>query len=254
MPYREPAETPKDPPRPLVRFAVSRYGVLPAIAIVLASIALSVFIGWVELASVRLVCTRASAGATPRCNVTQKGAGGPDIRPFELRDGTSLEIVERRWDDEVHVVITTPNNGEISATVDRPFAEATLEGAKRFLASPDALRWEVERSNRRKLVPVAIGGFLFVVVMLFVVKRTPVVIDRDARTLRVGRWRKHSLDEISSANVEEIDDSAFYSLVLVKKDDKRVAIAHGRKSEVDAAATAIGGALAELRSRKRDER
>ena len=98
MPYRQPAQAPKSEPRAVERLSVSRYGVLPAIAIVLGCVALVAAMLWGTYARSDVVCTRASAGATPRCSATQRTGmvSSSDVKTFDLKE-SSLSIEEREW-------------------------------------------------------------------------------------------------------------------------------------------------------------
>lgn len=252
MAYRQAAEPPKTEPRPIERLSVSRYGTWPAIALVFGSIVLGFFIGWTVHGSAHIVCTRASAGDTPRCTATQKaGFGTADLEPFDLNE-SSLSVGEREWDDSMHVIVKTPE-GELRGGVDKTFAEATVAGAKRFVATPNELRWEASTRNTWTMVLSGAGALAFVICILLIVKRTWVTIDHDAGVVRVGKHREHRLIEISSAKVEEIDDSAFHKVLLSKKDGTTISIADGRKGECDALASALRRAVADLSPKRREE-
>jgi hypothetical protein len=247
MPYRQAAKAPAEEKKattPLERFVVSRYGIYPAIAIVLASIAIAAFIAYSLYGRTRLVCTRDAPGATPRCTAEQLGFGANVIAPFDLRPHTKLTVVERSSDDGTYIAIATPN-GNLYKGVDRPFAESTIAGAEKFAETPNDMRFEAQRSSTGGSTGAALGGLAFVLVMLLIVKRTHFAIDRDAGVLRIGPQRAHPLADIRAAKVEDIDDSAFYRLIVVAKDGGRVYAAEGRESECKAAAKAINRALAE---------
>lgn len=252
MPYRQPAEAPKAAPRPVERLSVSRYGLAAGIAIVVAAVALaSVFASWFY-ASTALVCTRASAGAAARCVPSQRlGLTSTDMKPFELRE-SSVSIAEREWDDSMHVVIATPS-GELRGGVDRPFAEATTAGARRFAGDPNALRWEASVRNTGTMAIVIAGALVFVVAIVLIVTPTKIAVDRDAGVVRVGRRREFRLIEIDDARVEDIDDSAFHKVVLVLKDTARRTIAVGRKRECSAVASSVRSAARELAPKERTE-
>jgi hypothetical protein len=245
MAYRQPADMPTEPKKaaaPPERLVVSRYGIFPAIAIVLVSLAAAAFIAWGVYGRTRLVCTRDAAGALPRCTAEQEGLGANAVAPFDLRP-SALAVEEYSSDDSTNHGIRTPS-GLLTKGVTKDFAESTVAGAKKFAETPNDMRFEATRASTGASTGTGLGGLAFVVIILFIVKRTHLVIDRGAGVLRVGNT-PHSLADVSAAKVEDIDDSAFYKLMLVTKGSGAMPIAEGRESECRAAAKAINRALAE---------
>lgn len=242
MPYRQAGEVAKPDARPAERFVVSRYGMYPAIAIVVSSVALAAFMAFVFYGRTQLVCTRAAAGATPRCVAQHTGLGASSIAPFDLHPNT-LTAVEHESDDSTVHGIETPS-GELQKGVDKAFAETTVSRARKFAETPNEMRFEASRTSVTATVLTALGGLAFVLMMLFIVKRTHLVIDHDAGLLRVDKLRSHALSEMKAAKVESIDDSAFYKLIVITKDGGSTYIAEGRESECKAAAKAINRVLA----------
>lgn len=250
VPYRQAAEVPKEevPRRPVERYVVSRYGVYPAIAIVLASIALVAFLTWGAYGRVRIACTRTAAGATPRCQASESGLGSTAIEPFDLSP-SSLKVIERSSDDGTHHAIATPSR-ELHRGVDQAFAEATVARAQRFVATPNELTFEAEHAHTGTATAFAACGVLFVAIIVLIMRRAHVDIDRDAGVVRVGKAQVHRLIEIETADVESIDDSAFYNLHVVMKDGTRRFVADGRERECNALAAALKRAVADLKPKK----
>lgn len=248
-PYREAGEVPKEesngPARPDVQLTVGRYPRFALVLIVIGGALLTAFLAWVSYAGVRVSCDRSEAGARPRCTGTQLGPYSKIVGPFDLYDG-SLAAEERGSFDDAHTVLKTPG-GDLEATVDDAFARETVAGADRYLATPSQIHFEAKRTRSSEAIGMGIGGLFFTLFLLFALRRTRLVVDRNAGVVRTQIGRTISFDGIAVATKEEIDDSAFFSLVLVSRDDSesKTIIAQGRAVEVDAAAAAINAALAE---------
>lgn len=242
MPYREAAEVPPKETLPPERFVISRYGLYPAIAIVIASLALAAFVAFAFYGRTHLVCVRSAAGAIPRCTAEHAGLGADAVAPFDLRPNT-LKTEVHESDDSTTYVIVTPN-GKLHKGVDKDFAEKTVARANTFAESPNEMRFEADRANTVVTMMIGFGGVLFVVVMLLIVKRTHLVLDRESGVLRAGEALSYSLSEVKAAKVESIDDSSFYKLILLSKSGSSWFVAEGRESECNAVAKAVNRALA----------
>jgi hypothetical protein len=247
MPYRQAPQPPKKEPRPVERLVVSRYGIYPAIALVVGSIAFISFLVYSSYEGTQLVCTRAAAGATPVCQATEIGTGPKSFDSFELAYET-LSLGNHDGDAVVH----TPT-GDLARGVDLAFAQSTIGRARKFVATPGELRFEARQTTSGSSLFFALGGIVFVSFLLLLVRRKVLEVDRDAGVVRVGKGDgEYALSEVVEAKVEEIDDSEFKKLVLVKKDESTVVIADGREEECTVAANAINRASREL-ARERGE-
>lgn len=242
MPYREPGKIDDaKTSRPGTPLVIARHGV-PAFFVIAATVVITLFASWLAYGTVHLECRRAMAGATPTCTGGQSGTNAKTIGPFELTVN-GVTVVDHPNGDGTSYAIWTPA-GELTSAVDEAFADKTVADARRFLATPTDLRFESRRTDAGLAIGLLFAGGVVLVVVIFMTQKTRLVLDAEGRAIVLENGVRWSFDDFEVARAEGIEDSPFYALVLMGKDEKLVAtLAKGREADVKAAAAAINDAL-----------
>lgn len=119
-----------------------------------------------------------------------------------------------------------------------------------------ALSWEASRTSTAGAWVSALVSAGFAALMIGLGRRTRLEVDRATGVLPIVAPRlgpsvpeEITLSSFDKAETESIDDSAFYSLVLVRG-DARTIVAQGRERMVRAAAAEVNLRTAKRRGRK----
>jgi hypothetical protein len=230
------------------RLTVARYALWAAALILLGMSAFGGFMAWSSYGKTAIVCTRAAPGAVPHCTA-QDGKGTMTTHEFDLY-ASSFKVDQRESDDAKHTVLTLFPSTVLHGAVDPWFAQHVVIGSQAFVANGAAMRWEaVNKDTSGMYWPIALA-LLMIVPMLLIFRSVTIEVDADRGMLAVrnGRFVRGAtlsfpFSDLRSATIEDIDDSAFFSLVLQLASGTKTVIAQGRRADVDAAARAINVAL-----------
>jgi hypothetical protein len=259
MAYRAPAPRPPEPsalpPPPPRRLYVTRY-TRPEVALLCAAVVgVAGVIGALSFGTSTVRCARSAPGAEPTCEAFDRSLVPTDAPVhFTLRRG-AVRFVSYPSDDGDDVRLVVPH-GQLHRGVNTAFARRAEEEANAFVKDEQALSWEASRSSTVGLWGAAASATLFVVLMIALGQRTRIEVDGAAGVVRIFAPRlgasvpeEIALSSIDKAETESIDDSAFYSLVLVRG-GARTIVAHGRERMVQAAAAEVNRQKGTRRRRK----
>lgn len=231
----------------MTRIVVARYAPWAAALILLGVLGLAGGLAFATYHASTIRCVRPAPAITPRCEAEDHNGFFTSTYAFGLAADT-LTIREHKNDGAKHVVIDVPG-GELGGAVDRPFAERTVAAARALVSDGSAMRWSTRTTSKNHWY-ILLGALAIAIPLAFVFRTVTVDVDPEAHEVRVtsGRWvrgRRTTIpfSSVRSAEVEDIDESDFHSLVLLMSDDQRRIVAQGRNADVKVAAAAIKQAL-----------